>query len=181
MKRLYAILLVLLVVSFQVVATTIPQDNPTAKKAPSRPAHNRMAMGMAGDPHHALAMAYHRNVINFARVLRNQTARSKSVNVEFARAAVAEIRRSSDEMTKHHKEHMDAMSPEMQDKMKTMMAQMAKHETEFNDQLTALEREVQLATPDPKKVSTLAGSLLNHVDSMSKMKHGARTNQMKKM
>ena len=181
MKRIYAIFLVLLVMSFQAVATTTAQDKPAAKKVHPRPIHNRMAMGMAGDPHHALAMAYHRNVINFARVLRNQTARSKAVNVEFARAAVAEIRHSSDEMTKHHKEHMDTMSAEMRDKMKTMMAQMAKHETEFNDQLTALEREVQLATPDPKKVSTLAGSLLNQVDAMSKMKHGARTNQMKKM
>jgi hypothetical protein len=181
MKRIPVILLSLVLVCIPLMAKTIPQDDPAPKKAHSKSVHDRMAREMAKDPHHVLAMAYHQNVINFARILRNQTARSTTVNVEFARATVAEIRRSSDEMKKHHDEHMKAMSPEMQEKMKTMMEQMAKHETEFNDQLTALEHEVQMPTPDPKKVSSLAGSLLNHVNAMSKMKHGARTAEMKKM
>jgi len=126
-------------------------------------------MMMTHEPHHVLAMAYHQNLVVFAKALHEQAAHAKSADVEFARAAVAEMRRSFDQMKQHHQEHMQTMSAEMRSKMSGMMRQMETHHTDLNTQLTALEQEVQLSMPDAKKVSTLAASINAHLDAMSKM------------
>lgn len=131
------------------------------------------------EPHHVLAMAYQQNLAAFAKALHEQTAQATSVNVEFASAAVAEMRRSFDRMKEHHQGHMQAMSEEMRAKMGTMMQQMETHQTELNTQLTALEEEVQSATPDAKKVSTLAAGVQTHLDTMSKMHDGMQGGKMK--
>ena len=89
-----------------------------------------------------LAMAYHQNLATFAKSLHQQTMQASSVNVEFARAAVTEMRRSFDQMKQHHQEHMQAMNADMQTKMSAMMQQMETHHIELNTQLTALEQEV---------------------------------------
>ncbi len=141
--------------------------------------HDRMVMAMANEPHHVLAMAYHQNLATFAKALHEQTARASSVNVKFARAAVAEMRRSYDQMNAHHQEHMQTMSAEVKTKMSGMMKQMETHRSELNAQLMALEQEVQSATADPKKVSTLAASVLTHLDAMSKMHQGSQGSKMK--
>ncbi|MBP1687861.1 MAG: hypothetical protein H6Q33_4004 [Deltaproteobacteria bacterium] len=141
--------------------------------------HSPMGMEMAHEPHHVLAMAYHRNLATFAKALHDQTAGASAVNVEFARTAVAEMRRSLDQMKQQHQACMQAMSAEMQTKMKDKMLQMEPHQGQLNEQLTALEQEVQSAAPDPKKVSTLASNVLTHLDAMSKMYHGSRGKKMK--
>jgi phage shock protein A len=141
--------------------------------------HSAMSMEMAHEPHHVLAMAYHRNLATFAKALHEQTTGASSVNLEFARAAVAEMRRSFDQMKQHHQACMQAMSAEMQAKMKDKMQQMEPHHNQLNDQLTALEQEVQSPAPDSKKVSTLASNVLTHLDEMSKMHRGSRGKQMK--
>lgn len=140
-------------------------------------AHDHMMM--AHEPHHALAMAYHQNLAAFAKALHDQTAGASSVNVEFARAAVTEMRRSFDQMKEHHQEHMQTMSAEMHTKMSAMMPQMETHQTELNTQLMALEQEVQAGTPDAKKVATLAASVNAHLDAMSKMHQGSKGSKMK--
>jgi polyhydroxyalkanoate synthesis regulator phasin len=136
-------------------------------------------MMMANEPHHVLAMAYRQSLATFAGALHEQTAGAGSVNVEFARAAVAEMRRSFDQMKQHHQEHMQTMSGEMHTKMSGMMQQMETHQTELGAQLTALEQEVQLSTPDTKKVSTLAASVNSHLNAMSKMHRGSKGSKMK--
>ena len=55
-------------------------------------------MMMANERRHVLAMVYHQNLAAFAKALHEQTARANSVNVEFARAAVTDMRRSSDQI-----------------------------------------------------------------------------------
>jgi len=148
--------------------------------------HGQMKSGsmdmskMMQEPHHVLAMAYHQNLATFAKALHEQATRASSVNVEFARAAVAEMRRSFDQMKQHHHEHMQTMSAEMHTQMSGMMQQMETHQTELNTQLTALEQEVQPTTPDAKKVSTLATSVHTHLDAMSKMHQGSEGSKMKK-
>jgi len=179
-KVISTILMALSLGAFSAMATTAQ-----TKKAQSRSAaqgkkemsHDQMMM--ANEPHHVLAMAYHQNLAAFAKALHEQTARASSVNVEFARAAVTEMRRSFDQMKQHHQEHMQTMSAEMHTKMSGMMQQMETHQTELNTQLTALEQEIQSATPDAKKVSTLAASVNSHLDAMSKMKQGGKGSKMK--
>jgi len=134
---------------------------------------------MMQEPHLVLAMAYHQNLTAFAKALREQTALATSVNVEFARAAVAEMRRSFDHIQQHHQEHMQTMSADMQAKMSGMMQQLETQQTELNTQITALEQEVQTATPDAKKISALAASALTHLDTMSKIHQGSQGGTMK--
>lgn len=136
---------------------------------------------MANEPHHVLAMAYHQSLVVFAKALQNQTQKAGSVDVEFARAAVSEMRRSHGEMKQHHQGHMRTMSAEMTATMSGMMQRRETHEAELNTRLTALEQEVQSATPDAKRVSTLAASVHSHLDAMSKMKPGSKGTKMTTM
>ncbi len=141
--------------------------------------HSAMAMEMAHEPHHVLAMAYHRNLAIFAKALHEQAAGTSSVNVEFARAAVAEMRRSFDLMKQQQQACSQAMNAEMQAKMKDKMQQMETQQNQLNEQLTALEQEAQAAAPDPKKVSTLTSNVLTQLDAMLKMHPGSRGKKMK--
>ncbi len=189
-KVISTILIALSLGAFSAMAMAQHAGHST-KKAPTKSAtqgkkemsHDHMMMDMANEPHHALAMAFHQNLAIFAKALHEQTARASSVNVEFARVAVAEMRRSFDQMKQHQQEYMQTMSAEMHTKMSGqmsgMMKQMGTHQTELNTQLTALEQEVQLSTPDAKKVSTLAASVNSHLDAMLKMKQGSKGSKMK--
>ena len=140
--------------------------------------HAKM-MDMKSEPHHMLAMAYHKNLATFAKALHEQAMQASPVNVEFARAAVTEMRRSFDQMKQHHQEHMQTMNAEMKTKMDGMMKEMETHQTELNTQLTSLEQEVNSATPDAKKISSLAASIHSHLEGMSKMQHDSKGDKMK--
>lgn len=180
-KVISTILMALSLGAFNAMATTAQ-----TKKVPSQSAtqgkkelpHDHIMMEMSKEPHHTLAMAYHQNLATFAKALHEQTTGASFVNVEFARAAVAGMRGSFDQMKLHHQAHMQTMSAEMHTKMGDMMKQMDTHQTELNTQLTALEQEVQATTPDAKKVSTLAASVHTHLDAMSKMNQGSQGSKM---
>lgn len=135
-------------------------------------------MMMSNEPHHILAMAYHQNLVTFAKSLQEQTAGANSVNVEFARAAVAGMRGSFNQMKQQQQEHRQMMSAEMHSKMSGMMQQMESDQNELNTQLMALEQAVQLSTPDAKKVTTLATSVSTHLDVMSKMQQNSQGSKM---
>ena len=170
--RLFSTLL--LTLSFGAVGA---MASPSTMQGKHEMSHDHMMM--ANEPHHVLAMAYCQNINEFAKALQGQTARASAVNVEFARAAVSEMRRSFDQMKQHHQEHTKTMNADTNTKMGGMMQQMETHQTQMNTQLTALEQEVQAATPDPKKVSSLAGSIRTHIDAMWKMMPGGEGSRMK--
>ncbi|HQR34967.1 MAG TPA: hypothetical protein PLK30_19680 [Blastocatellia bacterium] len=179
-KVISTILAVFLLGAFSpiaVIAQGKKDSSHTATHSNKEMSHDHMMM--ANEPHHVLAMSYHQNLAVFAKALHEQTARATSVNVEFARTSVAEMRRCFDQMKQHHQEHMQTMSAEMQTKMSGMMQQMETHQTELNSQLTALEQEVRSTTPEAKKVATLAASISSHLDAMSKMHEGGKESKMK--
>ena len=153
------------------------QSPSTAKQ--EMPHDHAKMMDMKSEPHHMLAMAYHQNLATFAKALHEQAMQASPVNVEFARAAVTEMRRSFDQMKQHHQEHMQTMNAEMKTKMSDMMKQMETHQTELNTQLTSLEQEINSATPDAKKISSLAGSIHSHLEGMSKMHPENKGGKMK--
>lgn len=139
--------------------------------------HDKMGMShdqmkMASEPHHVLAMAYHQNLAAFSKALHEQTMNAGPLNLEFARAAVSEMRRSFDQMKQHHQEHMKGMSADKHAKMTGMMEKMGSGQAEMNTQITDLEQELRAATPDAKKVSDLAGRLHKHLGEMAKMHEG---------
>jgi hypothetical protein len=119
-----------------------------AAPKPGRPAlkpmtHDPDHLMTANEPHHLLAMAYHQNLMTFAKALHEQTAQATTVEVEFARTAEKEMRHSFAEMKRHHAD------------LVTLLA--------------ALEKEVNQAQPDLNTVSTLAADIHTHCLAMENL------------
>ena len=142
----------------------------TQGKKPMQHDMSKMDMaGMMNEPHHALAMAYMQTIGTFAKTLHNQAEGSSPLNAKFARAAVAEIKRSLDQMEEHHGEHMKMMSEEMRSHMAAMMKDMDMHRSMLKDAVSALEKDVKADQPDSKQVAADSANVLKHLDEMSKM------------
>ena len=127
--------------------------------------------GMMAEPHHVLAMAYMQNLGEFTHALHHQAEAASPLDADFARSAVDEIKRSFDEMEKHHGEHMKTMSAEMRSHMEMMMKDMDTHRAMIKDAVGALDRDVQSDHIDAKKVAADCAVVLEHLDAMSKV-HG---------
>jgi polyhydroxyalkanoate synthesis regulator phasin len=162
-------------------ALSVTAATPEQPGAASKPATGKMGMShdqmmMATEPHHVLAMAYHQNLAAFAQALHEQAASAGPLNIDFARTAVSEMRRSFDQMKQHHQEHMEGVSAEMHarmgTKMRGMMEKMQTHQADMNAQLTALEQEINSSAPNAKKISTLADSVHAHLTEMATMHEG---------
>jgi hypothetical protein len=121
---------------------------------------------MMQDPHHVLAMGYMQNLATFAKALRDQVDSTKTLDGEFARAAVAEMRRSFDSIQQHMADHMKAMPADMQSHMGMMMQGMDAHVSAIKQSLSALERELQTDTPSASKISASAGEIVKHTGEM---------------
>lgn len=143
----------------------------TTHKHPSAMAHKTMSgMGhMPEGPHHALAMAYGTNLATFAHALHDNVARSKKVDPDVAGPAVAEMRRSFDQMKEHHQAMMSAMSDQMKTSMKGMMQDLDNHLTALAAHLTELEAELHGATPAAAKVTEHTAEILKQCDGLMKM------------
>jgi hypothetical protein len=132
---------------------------------------NQKAMHTTGEvtvgPHDLLAMAYQANLATFARVIQTQLSQSDTVNVDVARPAAAEMRRSFDQMRQHHRAQMATMRDRTDPPMSAEMQQMENRLTTLGEQLTLLESVVNERTPDPKEVSEYAAAILKDSDGMS--------------
>ena len=135
--------------------------------------------GMMRGPHHVLAMAYRDNLATFAQALQGEVTQSKTVNLDLARPAVAEMRRSFDQMKQHHQAQMTMMGDQPKPAMSGTMQQMETHLAALSEHLTALESEVNASTPDPKKVSEHTSEILKQCAGMSAMPGNAKPHQMK--
>ena len=150
------------------------------KHTPGEPKKPGMAgmkseMGtMMKSPHHLLMTAHMKSMAEFARALRDQAVKPEPLDVEFARAAVAELRHNLDATEAIHQKHMETMSAEMKSKMQMMMEKMDKERSMVKDQVSALETDVQANEPDSKQVAAHANALLKHFAMMSKMHGGSK-------
>ena len=129
---------------------------------------------MMKSPHHLLMMDHMKSMSAFATTLRNQALKPEALDIEFARAAVAELRHSLDAMEAIHQKHMDTMSAEMKAKMQMMIEKMEKEDSMVKAQVSALETDVQTDTPDSKQVVSHANALLKHFEMMSQMHRGSK-------
>lgn len=129
---------------------------------------------MMKSPHHMLMMAHQKSMAEFAKALHHQAMMPKPLDVEFARAAVAELRHCLDAMEAVHQKHMATMSEEMKAKMKTMMEKMDKDQAMTKEHVVELETAVQADQPDSKQVAMHTKALLKHFGMMSKMHGGAK-------
>ena len=135
--------------------------------------------GMMGGPHHVLAMAYRDNLATFAKALQGQVTRTKSVNLEMARPAVAEMRRSYDQIREHHQAQMKMMGDHTESPMPGNMKHMETHLTSLDEHLSALESEIGASMPDYRKVMEHTTEILKKGAGMSVMPAKAKPHQMK--
>ena len=133
---------------------------------------------MMQEPHLLLAMAHHESMAAFAKILSQHAGQTGAFNADFARDAVAEIRRNFDQVTRHHQEHMEAMSAAMRSQMDAMMKQMEPHQAKVKEQLEALERETGMEKPDRARITQHAAELIKHLGMMSGM-HGGHAGHSK--
>ncbi|HKP38900.1 MAG TPA: hypothetical protein VJT71_18725 [Pyrinomonadaceae bacterium] len=173
MKKLNAVLLALVAAAAIVVTASgvfaQHKHGQSEQKKPGMSAMTSEMSEMMQSPHHKLMMAYMQSMSEFARTLRDQAVKATPLDVEFARAAVAELRHNFDAAESLHQKHMGMMSAETQSKMKTMMEKMDKDRTMVKDQVAALETDVSADKPDSKQVAAHANALLKHLGMMSKM------------
>jgi hypothetical protein len=151
---------------------TKPRMDTTYKQQPGM-GHSMDMPGMGGmqmGPHHTLAMAYRDNLTTFTRALQGEGTQDKAVDLDLARPAVAEMRRSYDQMLQHHKAQESSMSIEMKAPMTGMMQDMDRHVKAVGEHLTMLEANMQESTPDRAKVSEHAAAILTECDGMMTMR-----------
>ena len=170
MKEMKTVFLSLLAAAAIVVTSseTFAQHTHEQKKAGMSGMQPEMAEMMQSS-HHQLMMAYMQSMTEFARTLHEQAVKTAPLDVEFARAAVAELRHNLDAADSLHQKHMGMMNAEMQSKMKAMMEKMDKDRTMLKDQVIALEADVSADKPNAKQVAAHADALLKHLRMMSSM------------
>lgn len=140
---------------------------------------------MMRSPHHMLMTAHLKTMSEFAGTLRDQAVKREALDVEFARAAVAELRHNLDAIEAIHQKHMQTMSAEMKTKMEAMSAEMKsnmqmmmekmdKDRAKLKDQVSSLETDVQADKPDSKQITADTNALLKHLGMMSQMNGGSK-------
>jgi hypothetical protein len=142
------------------------------------PQHQEGMKRMVRGPHHVLAMAYRDNLATFARAMRGQVTPSKTVDLDLARPAMAEIRRSFDQMKEHHQAQMAMMGPHMAPAMSGTIQHMETHLTALGEHITALESELNGSTPDSKNVLEHTTEILKECTAMSAMPAKAKPHKM---
>jgi hypothetical protein len=142
--------------------------------------HDDGKMDMSGtmnEPHRLLAMAYLQNIATFARALHNQPDGHRLLNAEFARGAVAEMKRSRGEMEEHHRDHLKTMSEAMRAEMAAMIEDTDRHRALLKDAISALAKDVRAEPLDSKQVSAGCASVLKQVDELSNMHNGRKASK----
>ncbi len=130
-----------------------------------------MMMDMAAmkkSPPHMIMMAYRQNVSAFAAALRDMTAGGKLEDIELARNAFAEIKRSMENMDDIHKAQMSKMSAEKLEMMKPMMEKMQAENALMKEHILALEKALQAAAPVATDVNAHAAALVLQLEKMEK-------------
>ena len=168
-----------LLVSGAAATGTAQGTMPMSTKMPMHQEGMKGMPGMMDGPHHVLAMAYRDNLATFARALQGQVTKSKSVNLDLARPATAEMRRSFDQMKEHHQAQVTMMGDHATPAMMDTKQHMETHLTAVNEHLTELETELNAAAPDSKKVAEHTSMILKHCAGMSEMSGKAKPHQMK--
>ncbi len=129
-----------------------------------------MKMGdMHKSPHHKMMMAYHHNAIAFAQALWDMSSNGKIEDIELARNAFGEIKRSLDAMEAIHTTHMakmGKMDAAMTEKMKPMMEKMEAEGAAIKLHMTMLGTALQSSSPDAQEISMHAGWLLLKLGKM---------------
>lgn len=139
--------------------------------------HGSMGMKKMGqESRHTLAMAYVQNIATFAQALRDQAQSTQSVDAEFARNAVEEMKRNLDATQQHHQEHKTSMPVSTQSQMSAMVKEMERGISTLRQSISALDQELFNQELQGKPLSTSvilqrADEIVKRASEMSKA-HG---------
>jgi flagellar biosynthesis chaperone FliJ len=160
------------------------------QKKPGMAAMKSEMARMMKSPHHMLMKTHLQAMAEFAGTLRNQAVKPAALDVDFARAAVAELRHNLDAIETLRQKHMqamsaemkakmEAMSAEMKSKMQMMMEKMDKDRAQLKDQVSALETDVQADPANSRQVTVHTNALLKQLGMMLKMDGGNKSGKKK--
>ncbi len=129
-----------------------------------------MGMGnMPKDGHQAMMMAYHENAVAFAKIIWALSSDGKIQDVDLARTAFAELKRSVGKMDEVHQIHMTKMgkmSPEMLEKMKPMMEKLNAEKALTMGHIDAIEKALRAAAPNSGDVEMHSAALVMQFEKM---------------
>jgi Skp family chaperone for outer membrane proteins len=178
-RKIYGVIYCAVLFGFVAGATTVraqhenhgAQAKPTPapeKKTEHQHDHGGTTSDMVGQSsHHALALAFHESMAVFTKTLRQNAEQTAAVDGDFAREAVAEIRRGFDQMQRHHQEHLNMLTDSARTEMEATMKQMEPHHAKVREELEALERETGVEKPDRARVLQHTTELLKQLNEMS--------------
>jgi hypothetical protein len=141
-RLLLALLLCLLMVQPALAAGNASgtgEPPPEGSRKPMMHPHAQMMQAMSGNPQHLLAMAYHKNLVRFGRMLQRVARGHETVPRDFAQAAVTEMRRSADQMEIYHEQAARALPKDVKGHHAEMQKQMATHLEQVRTQLVQLD------------------------------------------
>ena len=174
-----AILVTLSLSALGVMAANAQTSNPgVGTPAPATATMSQNKKVMISEPNYVLATAYQGSMLAFADALNAQTVGGGPVDVDFARAAVDEMRRSFDQMRKYNEKYMSTISAEVRTQTMATMQSLETQRADLNTRLTSLEAEVKLDRPDAKKVAVLAASVHTGLDAMMMVNQGSTSTGM---
>ncbi|MEO7962734.1 MAG: hypothetical protein ABIT38_02360 [Gemmatimonadaceae bacterium] len=158
-----------------------------AKMAHQKPAKKDMKdmqdmqgmRGMPGGPHLVLMMAYRDNLTSFTKALRSEVTRTDSVNPDVALPAVAEIKRSLEQMTQHHQAQMKIMGDAPKSPMAETMQHTTSHLATLAEHVTALDRAVNATHPNAKEVIAHTSEIMKECAGMMSMPAMGKPHSMK--
>lgn len=157
MKVVY-FLAIVAVFSVAVFAQDKPMDMKTVPKGEMKTAKPIGA--------HDLVMAHEHNALAFTKILLDMTADGKIADIELARAAFADIKRSVGKMDEIRLMHVAKMDPAMKEKMKSMLDGMASDSAALNGHVDAIETALQGTSPRVQDVEAHAAALLLRLKKM---------------
>jgi hypothetical protein len=133
---------------------------------PMMPPDPEMKRHMMRNPQHLMAMAYHKNLVNFAMILKKVAQQGDTVPRDFARATVTEMRRSADQMEISHDAGVKSLPAELQAKHAEMAKKMEAHHAQMRSQLDELDKLVKGDRVDSRAVLQHLQLLLKECQGM---------------
>jgi septation ring formation regulator EzrA len=121
---------------------------------------------MKKSPHHLVMMAYKHNLLSFSKALRDMSNGGKLEDVDLARNAFAEIKRSMEKMDEVHQMHTKMMKPEMMTMMKPMMEKMQAENMSIKEHIADLEKTFQATAPNALEVNKHSSEIVMQLEKM---------------
>ena len=164
MKNTYSIITTILAVILLSASAAYGQD-----KKMDTPGDGMDMAKMQADGYHALMMAYHHNAMAFTKALWDMTADGKIEDINMARAAFAEMKRSLEKMDEVHTMHMSMMpkmDTAMTERLKPMMEEMEAEKAALKGHVTSLETALQANSPNAQEIEMHTAAILLRLEKM---------------